>query len=171
MHYYMDGDTAIESSTPIDGVMEISSEDYKNIIAAKLDGRKTYIKEGALIVCSGVQKSIWNCTDARVIQIDTNEPVPVGWTDLEPQTKFDNWDQSTNSWVTDKQAEYEFEINRITNIRQGLYYEIVDRLNSEANMIRRIEGDEVKAAEYEAQADAAYLKIRTDNPWPTPPEV
>lgn len=48
---------------------------------------------------------------------------------------------------------------------------MVDRLNNEAKMIRRVEGDEAKAAEYEAQADAAYLKIRADNPWPIPPEV
>ncbi|MBY7810629.1 hypothetical protein KW448_02990 [Vibrio fluvialis] len=71
--------------------------------------------------------------------------------------------------VTDTQAKYEAEVQQVANTRESLYVQIVDRLNNEARMIRRVEGDETKAAEYEAQADAAYLKIRTDHPWPELP--
>ncbi|MCG6368899.1 hypothetical protein [Vibrio fluvialis] len=88
-----------------------------------------------------------------------------------PTTQFDNWGNVTNDWQTDLQAQYEAEVQQVTNTRESLYVQIVDRLNNEAKMIRRVEGDEAKAAEYEAQADAAYLKIRADNPWPIAPEA
>ncbi|EKO3371271.1 hypothetical protein RDG65_001290 [Vibrio fluvialis] len=88
-----------------------------------------------------------------------------------PTSQFDNWDNVANDWQTDFQAQYEAQVQQVANIRESLYVQIVDRLNSEAKMIRRVEGDEIKAAEYEAQADAAYLKIRADNPWPVAPEA
>ncbi|ELL9329672.1 hypothetical protein RX455_001425 [Vibrio fluvialis] len=95
--------------------------------------------------------------------------VPEDYTLKAPTSQFDKWDNDTNDWQTDLQAQYEAEVQQVTNIRESLYVQIVDRLNNEAKMIRRVEGDETKAAEYEAQADAAYLKIRADYPWPEPP--
>ncbi|EOG9063573.1 hypothetical protein ACLK5F_004395 [Vibrio fluvialis] len=68
--------------------------------------------------------------------------------------------------VTDTQAQYEYEVFQVSSTRASLYREMVDPLRAEASSIRRIEGDDAKAEEYEAQADAAYLKIRADNPWP-----
>ncbi|MBY8122899.1 hypothetical protein KW497_02730 [Vibrio fluvialis] len=81
------------------------------------------------------------------------------------------WVEELGDWEVDTQAKYEAEVKQVTNTRESLYVQIVDRLNNEAKMIRRVEGDETKAAEYEAQADAAYLKIRADNPWPVAPEA
>lgn len=90
-----------------------------------------------------------------------------GWTLETPVSLFDEW--IVDGWVTNKQAQYEAQVQHVTTTRESLYVEIVDRLNNEAKMIRRVEGDEAKAAEYEAQADAAYLKIRAENPWPSKP--
>ncbi|MBY8060537.1 hypothetical protein KW465_13020 [Vibrio fluvialis] len=97
--------------------------------------------------------------------------VPEDYTLKAPTSQFDNWDNVANDWQTDFQAQYEAQVQQVTNTRESLYVQIVDRLNSEAKMIRRVEGDEIKAAEYEAQADAAYLKIRAANPWPEAPEA
>ncbi len=94
-----------------------------------------------------------------------------GWTLKKPATQFDNWDSQLDDWVTDLQAKYEYDYQQVNSIRGSLYSQIVDRLNSEAEMIRRTEGNEAKALDYEAQADAAYIKIREDNPWPMPPEA
>ncbi|EKO4003694.1 hypothetical protein DXJ57_02660 [Vibrio fluvialis] len=82
---------------------------------------------------------------------------------------FANAEYSEELIQIDLQTAYEAEVQQVTNTRESLYVQIVDRLNNEAKMIRRVEGDEVKAAEYEAQADAAYLKIREDHPWPEAP--
>ncbi|MBY8111747.1 hypothetical protein KW494_10330 [Vibrio fluvialis] len=102
-------------------------------------------------------------------QVEDLGEVGEGWTLEPPETHFDEW--IDGCWVTNQQAQYEAQVQQITTTRESLYVQVVDRLNNEAKMIRRVEGDEAKASEYEAQADAAYLKIRADNPWPTPPEV
>lgn len=91
-----------------------------------------------------------------------------GWTLLAPSTPYDEWNK-LKGWVTNRQNKYESDLEKVREIRELLYTQIVDRLNNEAKMIRRVEGNEAKAAEYEAQADAAYLKIRADNPWPVAP--
>ncbi|EMW7169263.1 hypothetical protein AAFM81_000042 [Vibrio fluvialis] len=102
-------------------------------------------------------------------QVERLGEIEDSWTLKKPETSFDVWNEALDNWQTDLQAQYEAEVQRVTNIRESLYAQIVDRLNNEAKMIRRVEGNEAKAANYEAQADAAYLKIRADNPWPIVP--
>lgn len=92
-----------------------------------------------------------------------------GWTLTQPPHQYVTWSEELNDWQIDTQAKYEAELQQVANTRESLYVQIVDRLNNEAEMIRRTEGDEAKATEYEEQADAAYLKIRADNPWPELP--
>ncbi|NAX00010.1 MULTISPECIES: hypothetical protein [unclassified Vibrio] len=92
-----------------------------------------------------------------------------GWTLTQPPHEFVTWSEELNDWQVDTQAKYEAEVELVSAIRESLYVQMVDRLNNEAKMIRRVEGDEAKAVAYEEQADAAYLKIRADNPWPELP--
>jgi hypothetical protein len=88
------------------------------------------------------------------------------YTLAKPPHQYVTWSEELGDWQIDIQAKYEAEVQQVANTRESLYVQMVDRLNNEAKMIRRVEGDEAKATEYEAQADAAYLKIRADNPWP-----
>lgn len=104
-------------------------------------------------------------------QVEKLGEIEDAWTLTKPPHQYVTWNEELDDWETDTQAQYEAEVQQVANTRESLYVQIVDRLNNEAKMIRRVEGDEVKAAEYEAQADAAYLKIRADNPWPEAPEV
>ncbi len=67
-----------------------------------------------------------------------------------------------------EQEVYEVQVRNVSATRQSLYRN-VDALRNEAEMIRLIENDEVKAVDYEEQAKTLYLKIRDENPWPTPP--
>ncbi|ELV8694348.1 hypothetical protein QNE54_001064 [Vibrio fluvialis] len=113
--------------------------------------------------------SAYNKADRVTKIFDDQSLVTDDFTLKAPNTQFDVWDETLDNWQTDLQAQYEAELQQVTNIRESLYTQIVDRLNNEANMIRRVEGNEAKAAEYEAQADAAYMKIRADNPWPIAP--
>ncbi|MFA0607276.1 hypothetical protein [Vibrio amylolyticus] len=87
---------------------------------------------------------------------------------LEP-LPYSDWDN--DQWIVDEQAKYQAEVLEVSNKRQSRYQVMVDPLNKEAAMIRRIDGDEAKASAHEAQADAAYVKIREDNPWPVPVEI
>ncbi|EKO3514133.1 hypothetical protein SKP08_002670 [Vibrio fluvialis] len=104
-------------------------------------------------------------------QFDDKTLVTDEYTLIQPTHQYVTWSEELNDWQIDKQAKYEAQVQQVANTRESLYVQVVDRLNNEAKMIRRVEGDETKAAEYEAQADAAYLKIRADNPWPMAPEA
>ncbi|MGY2573146.1 phage tail protein [Vibrio sp. C8] len=104
-------------------------------------------------------------------QFDDKTLVTDDYTLSQPPHQYVTWSEELGNWQTDTQAKYEAEVQQVANTRESLYVQIVDRLNNEARMIRRVEGDEAKAAEYEAQADAAYLQVRADNPWPELPEA
>ncbi|MBY8116890.1 hypothetical protein KW542_07155 [Vibrio fluvialis] len=117
-------------------------------------------------------KTIYNKTnplESKTVK-DLGE-IEEGWTLNKPLSQYVTWNEELNDWEVDTQAQYEAEVQQVSHTRESLYVQMVDRLNNEAKMIRRVEGDEAKAAEYEAQADAAYLKIRADNPWPVAPEA
>ena len=104
-------------------------------------------------------------------QFDDKTLVTDDYTLTQPPHQYVIWSDELDDWQIDTQAKYEAEVQQVSAIRESLYVQIVDRLNNEAKMIRRVEGDEAKAAEYEAQADAAYLQIRADNPWPKVPAI
>ncbi|EGQ9843731.1 hypothetical protein FYU92_06530 [Vibrio cholerae] len=102
-------------------------------------------------------------------QFDDKILVTDDYTLTQPPHQYVTWSEALDDWQVDTQAKYEAEVQQVANTRESLYVQMVDRLNNEAKMIRRVEGNEAKAAEYEAQADAAYKKIRADNPWPEVP--
>ncbi len=104
-------------------------------------------------------------------QVEKLGEIEDGWTLTQPPHQYVTWSEELDDWQIDTQAKYEAELQQVANTRENLYVQMVDRLNNEAKMIRRVEGDQAKAAEYEAQADAAYLQIRTDNPWPEAPTM
>lgn len=113
------------------------------------------------------EKTIYNtqdCTQSKAVE--KLGSVEDGWTLLKPATQFDEW--IDNTWVTNEQAQYEAQVQQVDATRRSLYLN-VDALRNEAAMIRAVEADETKAADYEEQAKALYLKIRDDNPWPEPP--
>lgn len=117
-------------------------------------------------------KTIYNkAKPPKSKQVKDLGDIEVGWTLTQPPHQYVNWNTELNDWQVDAQAKYEAELQQVANTRESLYVQMVDRLNNEAKMIRRVEGDEAKAVAYEEQADAAYLKIRADNPWPELPEA
>ncbi|EJK2102328.1 phage tail protein [Vibrio cholerae] len=150
------------------GAIEITEQQYNAAIAAKMDGRKAFVRNGELVILSGVMRTIWNCEDGSTKEIDEQELIPEGWTDKERKTAFDRW--IDGEWVTDVQSQYQWQVNQVSETRYRLYLE-VDRLRNEAVSIAETENDLDKAREYKLQADALYLKIRAENPWPVNPEA
>lgn len=115
-------------------------------------------------------KTIYNKSNPlKSKQVKDLGDIEEGWTLTQPPHQYVTWSEALDDWQVDAQAKYEAEYQQVNDTRESLYVQMVDRLNNEAKMIRRVEGDEAKAAEYEAQADAAYKKIRADNPWPELP--
>lgn len=112
-------------------------------------------------------KTIYQTQDCKQSKtVEKLGSIEDGWTLLKPTTQFDEW--IDGEWITNKQRQYEAELLQVESTRRALYTN-VDALRNEASMIRTVEKDEAKAADYEQQAIALYLKIRDENPWPTPP--
>ncbi|EKF9304244.1 phage tail protein [Vibrio cholerae] len=151
-----------------DGAIEITEQQYNEALAAKMAGRKAFVRDGELVIFSGVMRTIWNCEDYSRKEIDEQELIPEGWTDKERKTAFDRW--MDGEWVTDISAKYIDEFNQVDNLRRSLYFAMVDPLVSEAN-IKRLQGKEAEAIELERQAIAAREKIQLDHPWPVNPEA
>ncbi|OXX22072.1 hypothetical protein [Vibrio sp. V08_P9A1T1] len=136
-----------ESSKPV--------RDYRN---------GTWVKKERQVKVTAYLKA--DCTKQK--EFDDKTLVTDDYTLDVPKTRFDEW--IDNAWVTNLQNQYQAQVQQVTNRRAYLYLD-VDRLRSEATSVLEIEGDEAKAEEYRLQANALYLKIRSDNPWPTPPEA
>ncbi|MDH7615560.1 phage tail protein [Vibrio cholerae] len=152
----------------VEGAIEITEQQYNDAIAAKMVGRKAFVRDGELVIFSGVMRTIWNCEDGSTKEIDEQDLIPDGWTDKERKTAFDRW--IDGEWVTDISAKYIDEFNQVDNLRRGLYFNMVDPLVSEAN-IKHLQGKEAEAIELERQAIAAREKIQLDHPWPVNPEA
>ncbi|EOX3345189.1 phage tail protein [Vibrio cholerae] len=152
----------------VEDAIEITEQQYNDAIAAKMAGRQAFVRDGELVIFSGVMRSIWNCEDYSIKEIDEQELIPEGWTDKERKTAFDRW--IDGEWVTDISAKYIAEFDQVDNLRRGLYFAMVDPLVSEAN-IKRLQGKEAEAIELERQAIAAREKIQLDHPWPVNPEA
>ncbi|HFS8442641.1 TPA: phage tail protein [Vibrio cholerae] len=150
------------------GAIEITEQQYNAAIAAKMDGRKAFVRNGELVILSGVMRTIWNCEDGSTKEIDEQDLIPEGWTDKERKTAFDRW--MDGEWVTDISAKYIAEFDQVDNLRRSLYFNMVDPLVSEAN-IKHLQGKEAEAIELERQAIAAREKIQLENPWPVNPEA
>ncbi|HDI3307409.1 TPA: phage tail protein [Vibrio cholerae] len=151
-----------------DGAIEITEQQYNDALAAKMAGRQAFVREGELVIFSGVMRTIWNCEDGSTKEIDEQDLIPEGWTDKERKTAFDRW--MDGEWVTDLSAQYIAEFDQVDNLRRGLYFAMVDPLVSEAN-IKRLQGKEAEALELEKQGLAAREKIQLDHPWPVNPEA
>ncbi|MCR9970285.1 phage tail protein [Vibrio cholerae] len=152
----------------VEGAIEITEQQYNDALAAKMAGRQAFVRDGELVIFSGVMRTIWNYEDYSRKEIDENELIPEGWTDKERKTAFDRW--MDGEWVTDVQSQHQWQVNQVSETRYRLYLE-VDRLRNEAVSIAETENDLDKAREYKLQADALYLKIRAENPWPVNPEA
>ncbi|HAS3149533.1 TPA: phage tail protein [Vibrio cholerae] len=152
----------------VEGAVEITEQQYNEALAAKIAGRKAFVREGELVIFSGVMRTIWNCEDGSTKEIDEQELIPEGWTDKERKTAFDRW--IDGEWVTNISDKYIAEFNQVDNLRRSLYFAMVDPLVSEAN-IKRLQGKEAEAIELERQAIAAREKIQLDHPWPVNPEA
>ncbi|HFC9429625.1 TPA: phage tail protein [Vibrio cholerae] len=164
--FYALGDALLSAFE--DGAIEITEQQYNAALAAKIAGRKAFVRDGELIIFTGVMRTIWNYEDYSRKEIDEQELIPEGWTDKERKTAFDRW--IDGEWVTDISAKYIAEFDQVDNLRRSLYFNMVDPLVSEAN-IKRLQGKEAEAIELERQAIAAREKIQLDHPWPVNPEA
>ncbi|CAH8235032.1 phage tail protein [Vibrio aestuarianus] len=166
--YYANNESI--SQTKLENSIEITAEQYNSAMKAKLNGQVVEVVNAELVIkepyvkVTAYLKS--DCTKQK--EFDDYTLVTDDYTLDAPKTRFDEWIDSV--WVTNLQNQYQAQVQQVTDKRAYLYLD-VDRLRAEAKSVLEIEGDEAKAEEYRLQANALYLKIRDENPWPVNPET
>ncbi|EGR1449019.1 phage tail protein [Vibrio cholerae] len=169
MQKYYANNKAISQSPLKDGI-EISAEQYEAAALAKINGQVVEIVKGELVIKAPYVKVTAylksDCTKQK--EFDDVTLVTADYTLKVPATRFDEW--IDEEWVTNLQSQHQWQVNQVSETRYRLYLE-VDRLRNEAVSIAETENDLDKAREYKLQADALYLKIRAENPWPVNPEA
>ncbi|HGF7148748.1 TPA: phage tail protein [Vibrio cholerae] len=169
MQKYYANNQSISQSPLKDGI-EISAEQYEAAALAKINGQIVDVINGELVIKAPyVKVTAYLKSDCRKQkEFDDVTLVTGDYTLKKPATQFDEW--MDGEWVTDVQSQYQWQVNQVSETRYRLYLE-VDRLRNEAVSIAETENDLDKAREYKLQADALYLKIRAENPWPVNPEA
>ncbi|GIB00791.1 phage tail protein [Vibrio cholerae] len=169
MQKYYANNQSISQSPLKDGI-EISAEQYEAAALAKINGQVVDVINGELVIKAPyVKVTAYLKSDCRKQkEFDDVTLVTGDYTLKKPATQFDEW--MDGEWVTDVQSQYQWNVNQVSETRYRLYLE-VDRLRNEAVSIAETENDLDKAREYKLQADALYLKIRAENPWPVNPEA
>ncbi|EMK6740016.1 phage tail protein [Vibrio cholerae] len=169
MQKYYANNKAISQSL-LENSIEISAEQYEAAALAKINGQVVEIVNGELVIKAPYVKVTAylksDCTKQK--EFDDVTLVTGDYTLKEPATRFDEW--IDEEWVTNLQSQHQWQVNQVSETRYRLYLE-VDRLRNEAVSIAETENDLDKAREYKLQADALYLKIRAENPWPVNPEA
>lgn len=116
-----------------------------------------------------VSEYIYNKLTQEKREVQSLQDLRLGdWTIKIPKYQYSIWNEDIDDWIQNNQAQYEAQVQQVNATRRSLYTN-VDALRNEAHMIRDVEQNEAKAADYEQQARALYLKIRDENPWPVPP--
>ncbi|MDE1328508.1 phage tail protein [Vibrio aestuarianus] len=166
--YYANNDSIAQYQ--LENSIEITAEQYNSAMKAKLNGQVVEVVNAELVIKELYVKVTaylkLDCTQQK--EFDDKTLVTDDYTLDVPKTRFDEW--INEAWVTNLQNQYQAQVQQVTDRRAYLYLD-VDRLRMEGHSVSEIEGDAVKAEEYRIQANALYLKIRDENPWPTPPEA
>lgn len=150
-----------------EGAIEITEQQYNDALAAKMEGRKAFVKDGELIIYTGKVAAYLKSDCTQQKEFDDKTLVTDDYTLDAPKTRFDEW--INDEWTTNLQNQYQAQVRQVTDKRAYLYLD-VDRLRSEAISVIELEGDEAKAEEYRLQANALYMNIRDENPWPVNPD-
>lgn len=139
----------------VEGAIEITEQQYNTALAAKMEGRKAFVRDGKLVIFSGIMRTIWNTSDKSIKEIDEFDIVPFGYTDIKPLNLSDVWDGSV--WSPNIEAQFEHEIAALNTKH---YLDVLSATNQYNIAVARdgsTEGEKVAAARAAlADLDAQY---------------
>lgn len=97
MKYYAKDDQI--STSPLAGGVEISEAEYKTLLSAKLEGRKTDVRNGQPWIASTTTQTIYSTTDGEALEIPDNDDIHEGYTGTPRPSEFAEW--VNGAWVED----------------------------------------------------------------------
>jgi hypothetical protein len=103
------------SQNPIADGIEISPEQYKEALTAKLNGQSIAVNNGSLLILSSIMKSVYLIGDKSEVKIPENTPAQAGYSDIKPG-EFDEW--INGAWVVDVTLQKESQRNVLKSVRE-----------------------------------------------------
>lgn len=100
MAYYAKDDQI--STSPLAGGIEISEAEYNSLLSAKLEGRKTDVRNGQPWIASPTTMTVYSVDDGSPLAIPDNDDAPEGYVAEPRPSPHHEWDGS--SWVRDDAA-------------------------------------------------------------------
>jgi hypothetical protein len=125
---------AFEDSLMLDhaeeGAIEITEQQYNDALAAKINGRKSFVRDGELVIFSGIMVAAWNKSTRQQREFDEFDVIPEDYTTIKPVRDV-VWDGS--QWVDRikspqelAQIEHLWVISELANAQIELMYHWTD---------------------------------------------
>jgi hypothetical protein len=103
------------SQNPIADGIEISPEQYKEALTAKLNGQSIAVNNGSLLILSSTMKSVYLIGDKSEVKIPDNTPAQAGYSDIKPG-EFDEW--IDGAWVVNSVLQKENQRSVLKAVRE-----------------------------------------------------
>ncbi|EOS9900495.1 hypothetical protein ACNKV7_003754, partial [Vibrio cholerae] len=113
-----------------DGAIEITEQQYNDAIAAKISGRQAFVRNGELVIFSGIMVTAWNKLTRQPKEFDEFDLIPADYTLIEPVgdvawDEFD-WVERIKSPQELTQIEHYWVLSELANVQIELMYHWTD---------------------------------------------
>ncbi|EEO00314.1 hypothetical protein VCG_001551 [Vibrio cholerae 12129(1)] len=113
-----------------DGAIDITEQQYNDALAAKMAGRQAFVRDGELVIFSGVMVTAWNKLTRQPKEFDEFDVIPEDYTLIEPVGDVvwgeDKWVERIKSPQELAQIEHHWVLSELANVQIELMYHWTD---------------------------------------------
>ncbi|MBO1366077.1 hypothetical protein [Vibrio cholerae] len=127
--FYAFEDTLISDNAE-EGAIEITEQQYNDALASKMEGRKAFVRDGVLVIFSGVMFTAWNKLTGQPEEFDEFDVIPEDYTLIEPVGDVvwgeANWVERIKPQQEIAQIEHRWVLSELANVQIELMYHWTD---------------------------------------------
>lgn len=113
-----------------EGAVEITEQQYTDALAAKMEFRKAFVRNGDLVIFSGVMVTAWNKSTRQPKEFDDQDAIPADYTLTEPVGDVvwgdSSWVERIKSPQELAQIEHHWVLSELANVQIELMYHWTD---------------------------------------------
>lgn len=117
-------------STYEEGAIEINEQQYNDALTAKMQGRKAFVRDGELVIFSGVIVKAWSKKTKEPKEFDEFDVIPEDYTLIEPVGDVvwgeAKWVERIKSPQELAQIEHHWVLSELANVQIELMYHWTD---------------------------------------------
>lgn len=127
-NFYALGDALL--TTHDEGAVEITEQQYSDALTAKMQGRKAFVRDGELVVFSGIMVTAWNKLTRQPKDFDEFDVIPEDYTLIKPVGDVvwgtDKWGERIKSPQELASIEHHWVLSELANVQIELMYHWTD---------------------------------------------